>query len=108
VTLVEFLLARVAEDEEVAQAARKDEQFVYGTDRWYQPVGGNGCPQPTVSMAPHRAVADCAARRAIIELQDSLAARMDDRYWDAVWDVLRLLVEPFKTHPDFSPAWLQD
>jgi hypothetical protein len=82
--LVEFLLARIAEDR--AALGLFDRQF-HESDRW---------------------VAECEARRAIVELVASGVEGIDgvegcDRLEGC--DVLLLLAQPYVDHPDFCEAW---
>jgi hypothetical protein len=53
-------------------------------------------------MTPQRVLAECEAKRAIV---DVMAAHRD-RY-EAFGDpyVLKILASVYRTHPDFDPAW---
>jgi hypothetical protein len=102
--LVEFLRARLDEDEEVAQATRKNEQFVCGTGRWF--ASHNNA---ITSMAPHRAVAEVEAKRRLLEQfrlrGDSVRAVVQPTV-GGVWDdLLRLLALPYADHPDYREEW---
>ncbi len=79
-TITEFLLARIAEDEAVALAA-------------------NG---PSVHAARHdptRVLAECAAKRAIIEQ----AERSDSGWWESIY--VAILAAVYADHPDYDPSW---
>ena len=105
-TLIEFLLARIAEDEQVAQAAAS-----YGSKHWYveyvphegilifpKPYGGKE-DEETRHIArydPARMLAECETKRRVIGLGEK------DSYWD---DVLRLLALPYTAHPDYHQEW---
>jgi len=83
-SIVEFLLARIAEDEEVAQA-RHD---------------------------PARVLAECEAKRRIVGLHERRPDWPDcqecgDRDYQKPWpcSTLRLLALPYSDHPDYRPEW---
>jgi hypothetical protein len=82
-TLTEFLLARIAEDEAVAREVAR---------------GPRGWGKTTA----RRRIADCEAKRRII-------ARLCDVEWTgsrAVRDVvLAELAVPYADHPDYRPEW---
>jgi hypothetical protein len=84
-TLTEFLLARIAEDE---AAARK----LAETDH-----------RPVLSLAttinhPERLLAECEAKRAIIEW-------MSRWQKDVALEGTLLLAPPYADHPDCLPEW---
>jgi hypothetical protein len=87
--LTDFLLARIAEDEAVALRAR-DNAGSFG-------VGGH-----MVAWTPGRVLAECEAKRRIIE-------RVSEVKWTgsyAVRDVvLEILALPYADHPDYRPEW---
>lgn len=121
VTLVEFLLARVGEDE---ADARRAAAAAYG-HLWVVTGMDNAVG---VDYDPARVLAECQARRAIIELHELVpgehkyrgrpaADPADTRVChehDGIYiaagpcETLRLLAQPFKDHPDFLSEWLQD
>ncbi|MFN2517824.1 MAG: DUF6221 family protein [Jatrophihabitantaceae bacterium] len=77
--LVEFLLARTAEDRDALQMF--DARFPFG-DRW---------------------VLECDLKRRVIEL---IAAGLDDVDDLAGCDVLLALAVPYADHPDYRSDWL--
>lgn len=91
-TLPDFLLARIAEDEAEAQ---------------------KGALRAGVGTGPrYRIVAECGARRRIVELHDGvlkreLAARDASALGADLMhgDVLRLLALPYADHPDYRQEW---
>jgi len=100
-TLTEFLLARVEED---AAEARAD----------LATAGEAGTP----GWSPARVLAECDAKRRIVELAyeaTGLDMTVDlDRHVTARADsgvefvgerILRALALPYVEHPDFVPAW---
>jgi Family of unknown function (DUF6221) len=92
VTLVEFLLARIAADEANALSAA-----VSYTMEW--------------PYTPARVLAECTAQRAIIEIHrfdegDSDPCDAHDPDFRSVdCDTLLLLAAPYASHPDFEPVW---
>jgi hypothetical protein len=97
VTLVEFLLARTLERE--GEAGGIHQYHCANT------VDDTLC----TCDEPARVLAECQTRRAII------AGYVEHCGWEHAncvvcgpERVVRLLAQPFKAHPDFSPAWLQD
>lgn len=134
--VVEFLSARLDEDEQVAQAAvpgpwRWGELGMLGTKRTqYGLIGGpasivltSGMPDvyPSKFDARHiarhdpvRALADVAAKRAILAEHDDVhcCCGRTSRVWPDIdsdpevhCPTVRLLAQPFADHPDFDPAW---
>ena len=114
--LVEFLLARIAEDEEAARAAVDQ-----GTPRWA--VGGGGeyvhpDPPPGNSYVatgpwggglgpaadhiarhdPARVLAECEAKRRIVEWMSAWQQ-------DVAVEGLRLVALPYADHPDYRDEW---
>lgn len=142
--LTDFLLARVAEDEQAARAAASG-AWTYGD---IDSVAGGTIYDPTVAIAcvewdnepvdprirrtrlesqadatgvhiarhdPVRVLADCQARRQIIERYQHKAESMA-RYPNqgnanglvALTEVLQLMAQSWRDHPDFDPAWAVD
>lgn len=104
-TLVEFLRARLDEDDEVARATRRFEQRVPHTERWFASHG-----DAITSMAPHRAVAEVDAKRRLITTIVDVEARADGpdniELSSIVADsLLRLLALPYADHRDYDEAW---
>ena len=111
-TLVEFLRARLDEDEEVARETRRFEQRVPHTERWFASHGN-----AITSMAPHRAVAEVDAKRRIIDehepsgnyvyRDDGTPACGTCGDYTVEWpcDTLKLFALPYADHPDYDPAW---
>lgn len=93
--LVEFLLARIAEDE---TAARK-----LGVS-WF--VRGDGYRTPNDAA---RRVLDAEARRSLVGLARGLDAEIstgdDDALAKNADTVLRNLGVPYSYHPDYRPEW---
>lgn len=111
---IEFLEARLAEDEAVI--AEVDDQFagiqqpqpgLYVDSQYY-------CGDRIISMNVKYARAEIAAKRAIIaEYVEAHDPRGNEPYWgyiDGVREVVNMvistLVAVYSDHPDFEPEWL--
>jgi len=108
--ITEFLEARIAEDEALANAATAN----YAPDAWDNPASaGNYYPADVAfwdHQAPARVLAECAAKRAIIE-------DWEDPNGDGVWEgydygcalttdrAARALAAVHKDHPDYQQEW---
>ena len=122
-TLTEFLLARIAEDEAVARAA-VDEDGRWHVDQshplyeaevrgdiYIYDEGGHTAEQAAriARHDPARVLAECAAKRAIIEQAASYSPELehgDNGEW--AFDVtLRSLAAVYADHPDYQPEWAQ-
>lgn len=94
-TITEFLLARISEDEANAGAIHDRLE-----DKWEDSCAGVDC----VCGVPRRVLAECASKRAIIALEPT----GDSKYgpgWDTWTDVVRLLARTYIDHPDSDEAW---
>lgn len=99
-TLTEFLLARIAEDEAVAEAAREHEYLSAARDasalRWVRDSLGYG----TVFANSGRVLAECQAKRRIVEMVGGgVNVHRPGDCQDC--DLLRALALPFADHPDY-------
>jgi len=119
-TLVEFLEARLAEDELIASAA------IEGTADWhalysYRDVKDSDgryviladSRYPTAEQAAHiaryspaRVLRECEAARAIIAEFLRLDALGDLSGRSATENTLRQLAQVHADHPDFAPGWI--
>ena len=96
-TLVEFLLARIAEDERRAH--------------WYDLDEGPYEPGETVRAIyrPARVLAECDAKRRIIDRHvdpDSRACNCSEMGWPTdLCDVIRPLAAVYADHPDYQEEW---
>jgi hypothetical protein len=98
-TLTDFLLARIAEDEACADGLEWDD--------------GNPVHQTA------RVLAECEAKRQIVEHADTVSSmdRQIESEWgtrsSVPWDedegirLLRLLALPYADHPDYDPKWAE-
>lgn len=108
-TLAEFLLARIAEDEAVARRG-------YGIRDGLATVDFDEYGDVLV-IGTERVLAECEAKRRIVELHDSFYGvcqacigsppRVGDVVKPALWPctTLRLLALPFADHPDYREEW---
>lgn len=112
-TLTEFLLARIAEDEAVARAATPVGEsrtfyatFGAGSDDW-------GCYY--FNVLPTRILAECAAKRAVVDAcrQPASCLLDDDPDDPGEWNgevhlaaaTLRALAAVYADHPDYRAEW---
>jgi hypothetical protein len=100
-TLTEFILARLDEDEAAVKALR----VVVDPGTYLS----SGIERPTELDAataahcdryyPRRVLAEVAAKRALVEMDE------DDRYSDAYVVAIRALAAVYADHPDYDEAW---
>lgn len=129
--IVEFLLARVAEDEAHAREAMgaTDGEWSSWNRSWDAgardlAAGGERIAALPTTIDEHvcrhdpaRVLAECEAKRRIVELYRAAEAHTDmdtflpegadwilGRRWGA-WCAARALAQPYADHPDFDPAW---
>lgn len=105
-TLAEFILARVAEDEAAARVDQIEtttyEDLARG-ERTYVPGA--------ITNVERRALAECNAKRRIIALADqhpygSWSEENAEMGWfDLHARVLELLALPYADHPDYDGSW---
>jgi hypothetical protein len=133
VNLTEFLLARIAEDEQDARDASfrsadwavAERRAVWGEDlddtvladgKPLAELPGPGCSlaaEHIVRWAPARVLAECEARRRIVTDVAPDVDSMSSAYVDATdegadWPaerLLRLLAVPYADHPDYLDEW---
>jgi hypothetical protein len=116
--LVEFLLARLADDELIAlevigAMGSGDGPAPYVDERGRLVLGDVGLAAPVTAHmlrhSPNRVLAEVAAKRALIRRIESLEltgviAVVRDSVAGRIW-ALRVLAAPFVDHPDFSGEW---
>lgn len=115
--ITEFLLARIAEDEAAARDAILERHRVLGTVRGSVPEmtlrSWPDAGAPAVLVGPERVLAECEAKRRIVELHSGNAewcgwTQGGDGVhgeWEDACDTLLALARPYAQHPDFDPAW---
>ena len=120
-TLTEFLLARIADEERLAHdAASEGTPHRTGWQWWTSkkdttPDGEVLGPRGSIEMSPSRALAECEAKRRVVDRYLAQLARQVDpeesqlsadicaeEYADWVIPVLAL---PYADHPDYDEAW---
>jgi hypothetical protein len=135
VTLVEFLRARLAEDQAAAQAATAETaedlaQLLEEEDRqralvshWFETMGGGWVRTDWQRIAqiadahfgrhdPVRVLAEVAAVRRLVDAYAALdadRARLTDAAMHLQWNVLRTVVQtlalPYAGHSDYRASW---
>lgn len=126
-TLVEFLLARIAEDDETARRAPVA-PWTVDPDGCCVRHSGHDAARDVAEMSdaaehiarwdPARVLAECEAKRRIIELADEatgLDMQVDSEFRVAIRDetaqpyvgdsILRALALPYAVHPDYREEW---
>jgi len=106
-TLPQFLHARIAEDESVARAAQQ-----------HAPSDGGQVGDLAATFDPARVLAECEAKRRIIELayeatgydmtvdlERASDARADSDVAFVGDRILKALALPYAHHPDFDERW---
>jgi hypothetical protein len=108
-TLAEFLLARIAEDEADAQAAMPGPWTLDGgtvmaghptnevVDWAYDENGPH-----IARWDPARVLAECEAKREIVEQAGNV---IEDEFVDAYHQVMSMLTRPYRDHPDYREEW---
>lgn len=129
-TPTEFLLARIAEDEAVARAStpspwawdgedlqdsivstvvgpNREDHYVITTDsRVYGP--NDATAEHIMAWAPHRVLAECAAKRQIVDRWRYFDAGREPYHADmadGILSTIRALAAVYETHPDYDPEW---
>jgi hypothetical protein len=113
-TLAAFLLARIAEDEAVARAARDDsarEAVSLRPIEGGQTAAALSVMEHLTRFNPARVLAECEAKRRIVEL--CAPGDWSAPHWrsygepgeDDRGDVLALIALPYVDHPDYREAW---
>lgn len=111
-TLTDFLLARIAEDEAAAQRAAGHPYDIVGTP-WGDPYDivaddRSSRADHWLAVAPARVLAECEAKRQIVERCTALLRVEVWEYDDApdlVEAVLCDLALPYADHPDYREEW---
>lgn len=109
-TIVEFLLARIDEDEAPAMLARREEHLMRRDDPQLRAERADGYAQVLISSG--RVLAECQAKRAIIaehggrppfHVDPCDAHDVDMRTIPC--DTLRHLAAVYADHPDYRDEW---
>lgn len=123
-TITEFLLARIAEDEAVARNAamsidddRRPDWSEAGSgvldtgdELW--PIGDSRISRHAKHFDPERVLAECEAKRRIVEelalpyiAERRRLMRGQPDWGDEHPELLRFLALPYADHPDYNAAW---
>lgn len=105
-TLTEFLLARIAEDEAAARRALVDEHGnqVWQAQQWVELE--TDALTHVYRHDPHAVLAECEAKRRLIEAAEEWRWDRDLAGPDPHSDwVLELLALPYAGHPDYRDEW---
>lgn len=114
-TIIEFLLARIAEDEQRARDKGADamtgQRWKHAPEDVYQEIQGE------ILDNARRGLAECAAKRRVVEregerLREQWRRRSDehrqtfDEWFRAPYgETLRDLASVYADHPDYDPEW---
>ncbi len=104
VSLTEFLLARIAEDEHVAMVTRADEHPNV-RERSAATSAYDAAGYTYVRTTSGRLSRDCTARRRIVSAHQAAQEAGDETTVVALETVMRHLAAVHADHPDFDPAW---
>lgn len=119
-TITEFLLARIAEDESVANAAHRESMrgnagpgFVRSRVAWAAQAKDVRGHELIERITPARVLAECEAKRRIVDHFTSSAPGGDgeaETYWfegfrSAMEFVLWKMAQPYADHPDYREEW---
>ena len=105
-TLVDFLLARLAEDEAVARSAMGGQFTLTCTDELVgdDALAALGWVEHAKRHDPARVLAEVSAKRRIVEL----ATSPEHQDWGSpMVNVLAALAIPYLNHPDCREEWKQ-
>lgn len=107
-TLTEFLLARIAEDE--AKALRITPGRIAANGHWRANSIEFGSAHDRETTAhiirwdPARVLAECEAKRQIVQIADEVSRRTtSSAYWGST--LLHVLALPYADHPDCQGEW---
>ena len=107
-SLTDFLLARIAEDEEAVRVEVEVHRELGFTDEQIDSHSGPG------DWGPARVLSECGIRRDIVGLYgtiqlgegvDGYPVPLGGAGPETYWDVLCLLALPYDDHPDYQPEW---
>ncbi|MFC5992914.1 DUF6221 family protein [Pseudonocardia hispaniensis] len=110
--LVEFLQARLDEDERIARAAGGDALELTDVDDPDRILVGRGraVGEHVVRHNPERVLVEVTAKRQILELYHRAC---DPNHGEpsaekALRQAVEALAQPYRAHPHFHPAWLME
>jgi len=101
--LTEFLLARIAEDEAVAQDALDGRPWA--DESWQPEVYDDGVRNVAVAYSPARVLAECEAKWAIVDEARRWIERPSGPETSMPERALAFLALPYAEHPDYREEW---
>ena len=106
-TLTEFLKREIAADEAVARRAQRGYQHVFGIPHYF-----TANSDTSVAMNPRVALAECEAKRRIVEEWHAATEAVFDE-WSAgeaygLEVAVKHFAQVFADRPGFDPAWRLD
>lgn len=112
-TISEFLLARIAEDEDAARGGKLGERFGYRYDPppWggaYEAVSEDPCSDRSgtyLAVDPNRLAAECEAKRRIVERHQYGSDVQGGGWLEATSRIVRDLAAVYASHPDYDQEW---
>ena len=107
-SLTDFLLARIAEDEAVAERLRRPSAGdPWGWQEHPHPLTTCGHGQRVVHATPARVLAECEAKRRIVAALPADPGGVGEKYdYDGnAWAVLCALALPYADHDDYDASW---
>jgi hypothetical protein len=116
-TLVEFLLARIAEDAGIAESVSPPPWHVVDADDEVYVISQDFGEEVAVTdhlnvdhimqWDPARVLAECEAKRRIIDQAEQWIENYDEGTDPMSAATLRLLALPYADHPDYDPKWAE-
>ena len=108
--LIDFLRARLDEDESVAAAALESDRHFEAIGMPIAEPGDAAIAEHLAHWNPVRMAAEVAAKRAIIEQHQPANPEDEDQHCLGCADMMPCptlisLAQPYDQHPDFDPAW---
>lgn len=109
--LVEFLKARLDEDEELAREAVDGLYPSEGPDDYVHHLvsAESNCTDEQYRHAdrwnPFRVLAEVAAKRQVIIAYEASSAPFLAAQRSGLWMAVKALATAYSDHPDFAPAW---
>ena len=111
-TLTDFLLARIAEDEAAAHALGDEpgREWWHVTNEWLPPLNSDAA-RFAARLHPTRVLAECEAKRRVVGLHSGDEDPSDCPPWGRSpsglepCSTLRALALPYADHPDYREEW---
>jgi hypothetical protein len=115
-TLTEFLMARIAEDEAERWALHRPDCNATASRLSAGPILGHTGGLPSYSAecdcgSPDRLLAACEAKRQMVEWADDASGKHSGIAHECAvskadgMEILKALAHPYSSHPEFRPEW---